>query len=66
MKFVALLAGTIIVLAAGFRLLFFGLQDLTSARPTVGLALLAYAAGVICLVAGLIAGVLVLKPHYNI
>lgn len=66
MKFVAFLAGTIIVLAVGFRLLFFGLQELTSAHPNVGIALLAYAVGVICLVAGLVAGVLVLKPHYNI
>lgn len=61
--------GTLIVMfalfAAGLWLMYSNFQGLVSNPTQLGLQLLSFAAGLICLLVGLICGVLLLKPAYR-
>lgn len=65
MKTLAVLTCMLILFAVGLRLMFYGFQGVVSTPSGMGLELLGFAAGVICLVTGIVCGVLLLKPSYH-
>jgi hypothetical protein len=60
MKLLAMLAGMIMLLMAGFGLMYTGFRGMVVSPSALGLDLLSFFAGVICLIAGLITGVYLL------
>lgn len=65
MKVLAILVGMVIVLMAGFWLMYVGLRGLVAAPSSLGSELITFLAGLICLIVGLIIGVYTLKPVYE-
>ncbi len=63
MRLLAVLTCMLILFAVGLRLMFYGFQGIVS-NPSV-LGLLGLIAGIICLLAGIVSGVLLLKPSYR-
>ncbi|MEO7021078.1 MAG: hypothetical protein ABI234_13060 [Ktedonobacteraceae bacterium] len=65
MRTLAVLAGLVVLFAVGLRLMFYGFQGFVAAPSSLGLEVLGFATGLICLVAGIVCGVLLLKPSYR-
>lgn len=53
----------LIVLGVGLRLMFYGFQGLVSSPSNFGMDLLGFFAGLVCFIAGILSGVLLLSPH---
>lgn len=65
MKMFAIVTGLVIVLTVGFWLMYIGFRGMVTSHTTLGSELLVFLAGVVCLMAGLIAGVFLLRPEYE-
>lgn len=52
----------LLVLGVGIRLMFYGLQGLVASPSDFGLELLGFVVGIVCFVAGIVGGVLLLSP----
>ncbi len=53
----------LILLGAGMRLMYYGLQSLVGSSSTSGLPqVLAFAAGIVCFIGGMVTAVLLLSP----
>jgi hypothetical protein len=65
MKMLAILAGMVIVFMLGFWLMYTGFRGMVAAPSALGQEFLLFLAGLIFLIAGLIAGVFFLKPEYR-
>jgi len=58
-----LLIPVLIVVGIGLRLMFYGFQGLVSSPSNFGMDLLGFFAGLVCFIAGILSGVLLLSPH---
>lgn len=65
MRLLAALTCMFILFAAGLWLMFSGFQGVVAHPSDTGLELLSLAVGVICLLAGMVSGVFLLKPGYR-
>lgn len=65
MRTLAVLLWMLVLLAVGIRLLYAGFQELVVTQSSPAMAFLSLFTGVVCLVAGLISGVLFLKSEYR-
>lgn len=65
MKLLAILVGMVILLMVGFWLMYTGFRGIVASPSALGIEVLSFLAGVICLIAGLITGVYLLKPEYR-
>jgi uncharacterized membrane protein len=64
-KTLAILIGLVIVFMVGFWLMYTGFRGMVATPSSFGPELLLFLAGLIFLIAGLIAGVFFLKPEYR-
>jgi uncharacterized membrane protein len=65
MKMFAVVTGLVVVLMVGFWLMYTGFRGMVASPTALGSELLVFLAGVVCLMAGLIAGVFLLRPEYE-
>lgn len=65
MKMLANLVGIGILFMVGFWLMATGFREIVASPSSVAQDILSFFAGVVCLVAGLIAGVFLLKSEYR-
>jgi uncharacterized membrane protein len=65
MKMLANLVGIGILFMVGFWLMATGFREIVASSSSVAQDILSFFAGVVCLVAGLIAGVFLLKSEYR-
>ena len=65
MKLLAILAGVGILFMVGFWLMYTGFRGIVASPSSPAQDILSFFAGVVCLVAGLVAGVFLLKPEYK-
>lgn len=66
MKVLAILVGMIILLMAGFGLMYAGFRGMVASPSSLGMEILTFFAGVICLIAGLVTGVYLLEPKREV
>ena len=65
MKMLAILAGIGILLMVGIWLMYTGFRGMVASPSSLTQELLSFFAGIVCLIAGLIAGVFLMKPEYK-
>lgn len=65
MKTLAILVGIGILFMVGFWLMYTGFRGIIASSSSHPQDILSFFAGLVCLVAGLIAGVLLMKPEYK-
>lgn len=61
-----LLVPALIVVGVGLRLMYFGFHDLVTSSSNFGIALIGLIAGIVCFVAGILSGVLLLSSRARI
>ena len=65
MKMLAILVGIGILLMVGFWLMYTGFRGILVSSSSFPQEILSFFAGLVCLIAALIAGVLLMKPEYK-
>lgn len=65
MKLFLTLIGMVLLFMVSFWLMASGFRGIVTSPSSLGTNILSFLAGVICLIAGLIAGVYLLKPEYR-
>jgi uncharacterized membrane protein len=65
MKTFAMTVAMLILLMAGFALMFTSLRGIVTSPSSLAMELVSFVAGLICLIAGLITGVYLFKPPYR-
>lgn len=63
MRLFGILVSLVIVLMVGFWLMYSGFRGMLLSSSSLGLDILSFLAGVVCLIAGLIMGVYLLRPE---
>jgi len=66
MKLAGVLLAMVVLFAVGLRLLFYSFQGLITSHASWGMGVLGLFTGIICLVAGIVTGVMLLKQVYRI
>jgi hypothetical protein len=66
MKLASILLAMVILFAVGLRLMFYGFLGLVTSPSSTGQEILGFFAGLICLVAGIVTGVMLLKSTYRL
>jgi hypothetical protein len=61
-----LLVPALIVVGVGLRLMYFGFHNLLTAPSNFGIALIGLIAGIVCFVAGILSGVLLLSSRARV
>ena len=65
MKLLVTLIGMVLLFMVSFWLMYTGFRGIVASPSSQGTNVLSFLAGVICLIAGLAAGVYLLKPEYR-
>ena len=65
MKLLITLIGLVLLFMVSFWLIASGFRGIMTSPSSLGTNILSFLAGIICLIAGLVAGVYFLKPEYR-
>jgi uncharacterized membrane protein len=65
MKTFAMTLAMLILLMAGFALMFTSIRGMVTAPSSLAMEMIRFLAGLICLIAGLVTGVYLFRPEYK-